>query len=52
MKKNIFILPLLAISVLLGCTPPSSEKETSSPKEGPKDERIAANGINDSYYKF
>ena len=40
---------------LCGCTTPantSSVQETSSQKEGPKDERIAAQVINDSYYKF
>ena len=55
MKKNIFILLLLSISALSGCTPPSSEtsvQEASSQKEGPKDERIAAQVINDSYYRF
>ena len=55
MKKNIFILLLLSISALSGCTPPSSEtsvQATSSQKEGPKDERIAAQMVNDSYYRF
>ena len=47
MKKNTFILSLLAISVLSGCTPPSPDissdiEASSSVKEGPKDELIVA----------
>ncbi len=56
MKKNIFILPLLAISALSGCVwetkQPYSLATDTSIEEGPKDERIEAQVINDSYYKF
>lgn len=57
MKKNIFILPLLAISVLSGCTPPSPEissaiEASSSVKEGPKDEQIVAEEYETGLLRF
>ena len=55
MKKSLSLTSLLMAFALCGCTTPantSSVQETSSQKEGPKDERIAAQVINDSYYRF
>lgn len=54
MKKNIFILPLLAISVLSGCTPPSNVESSplSSKQEDPKGERIEAEEVDNAFVRF
>ena len=55
MKKSLSLTSLLMAFALCGCTTPantSSVQESSSQKEGPKDERIAAQVIDDSYYRF
>ncbi len=54
MKKNIFILPLLAISVLSGCTTPTNAESSplSSKQEEPKGERIEAEEVDNAFVRF